>query len=156
MPDRENKIIVDTSTLIALSKLKLLPILNVLYERVFITKAVRDEFREELPTWIKSVNIENDNLVAFFSDKLGYGESEIITAGIEKPCLLLVLDDLEARKTAKKLNLKFTGLLGILVKAKRSGKIDSLKEVLTKLESSDFRISKKLIDEALEEVDEMA
>jgi predicted nucleic acid-binding protein len=66
----------------------------------------------------------------------------------------LVLDDLEARKTAKKLNLKITGLLGIMVKAKRMGIIDSLKEVLTQLEATDFRISKELISKALEEVGE--
>lgn len=154
MPDRGNKIIVDTSTLIALSKIAQIDILNSLYDSIYVTGSVKEEFSENLPEWMKTLDIENVNLVYFFSEKLGSGESETITAGLENPDFLLVLDDLEARKTAKKLNLKITGLLGIMVKAKRMGIIDSLKEVLTQLGATDFRISKELISKALEEVGE--
>lgn len=154
MPDRGNKIIVDTSTLIALSKIAQIDILNTLYDSIYVTGSVKEEFSENLPEWMKTLDIENVNLVYFFSEKLGSGESETITAGLENPDFLLVLDDLEARKTAKKLNLKITGLLGIMVKAKRMGIINSLKEVLTQLGATDFRISKELISKALEEVGE--
>jgi len=41
-----------------------------------------------------------------------------------------------------------------MVKAKRMGIIDSLKEVLIQLGATDFRISKELISKALEEVGE--
>lgn len=155
MPDRDKKIIVDTSTIIALSKLNLLSILKSLYEKISITDSVREEFKEGLPDWIKIVPIENPNLVNYFRENLGPGESEIITAGIENPDYLLVLDDLRARKTAKKLNLRFTGLLGILVKAKKFGMIHSLKEILAQLESQNFRISRELIDKALQQVGEI-
>ncbi len=79
MHDSDDKIIVDTSTLIALSKIAQLHILNTLYDRICVTASVKEEFSENLPEWIKTLDIKNINLVYFFSEKLGSGESETIT-----------------------------------------------------------------------------
>lgn len=63
---------------------------------------------------------------------------------------LIILDDLKARKIAQNLNLKFIGLLGVLLKAKRDNKIQSVKLIINKLEKSKFRISKKVKDRVIE------
>ncbi len=69
---------------------------------------------------------------------------------------LLLLDDLKARKLAKKLNLNFTGSLGVINKAKQIGVIDEVKPILNKILSTDFRISKQIIHELLSLNNEIA
>ncbi len=53
---------------------------------------------------------------------------------------LLVLDDLKARKLASRLNLKFTGTLGIIHKAKQIGVLEKVKPIIEKLQTTNFRI----------------
>jgi predicted nucleic acid-binding protein len=67
---------------------------------------------------------------------------------------VMILDDLKARKLAKQLQLKFTGLLGILLKAKQQGIISSVTDILTQLKSVNFRFSEKLEKEVLKLADE--
>ena len=62
---------------------------------------------------------------------------------------LLLLDDLKARKLASQLNLKFTGSLGVIHKAKQIGMIEHVKPIIDRLLLTDFRISEKIITEIL-------
>jgi predicted nucleic acid-binding protein len=68
---------------------------------------------------------------------------------------LLLLDDLKARKLAKKLKLKFTGALGVISKAKQKGLISEVKPLLDKLVLTNFRISDIILNEILRINDEM-
>jgi len=63
--------------------------------------------------------------------------------------VLLILDDLRARKLANRLNLKVTGALGIIVKAKQKGLVEKVKPLLDKLLLTNFRVSEKIIEEIL-------
>ena len=58
---------------------------------------------------------------------------------------LVAIDDLKARKVAISLEIKITGSLGILIKAKEKGYIKQLKPILKKIEKTDFRISENII-----------
>ena len=147
--DKTPNIIIDSSSIIALYKLNLIDILKDLYASVNVTGAVLSEVGHDLPHWIRILPADNINKVQDFRKKLGYGESEIITLGIEKADYVLVLDDLKARQTAKKLGLKITGLLGILLKAKKRKKISEIRPLVKILEEKKFRISHKLKDEIL-------
>jgi predicted nucleic acid-binding protein len=150
MPDNtEQAIIIDTSSLIALSKLKLMHILKDLYAEVIVPESVYYEFAQDLPPWIHMTSSQNTSLVLVLREKLGYGESEVIALGVEKKDFILVLDDRKARQTARRLGLKITGLLGILVKAKKRKKIASIKPLLELLDCENFRISQELKDEIL-------
>jgi predicted nucleic acid-binding protein len=62
---------------------------------------------------------------------------------------LLMLDDLKARKLAAKLNLRFTGTLGVISRAKQIGVIEKLKPIIQKLLATDFRISDNILAELL-------
>ena len=77
------------------------------------------------------------------------GEASAIALAIEYSDVLLLLDDLKARKLATKLNLKYTGTLGIITKAKNKGLIEKVKPVLDKIQKTDFRISEKILKEIL-------
>lgn len=63
---------------------------------------------------------------------------------LESNADLVLLDDLEARVKARKLGLSVTGVLGILLKAKRQGMVLSLKEEVQRLENTGFWISSDL------------
>lgn len=155
MPEKKDRyIIVDTSSLIAFSKLDLLFVLKDLYKEVIIPESVFHEFHRDLPRWIQVEVPQNIPLVIALREKLGYGESEVIALGIEKKDRLLVLDDHKARQTAKRLGLKITGVLGILVKAKKEGIITKIKPLLGHLEQENFRISDRLKAEILKLADE--
>ena len=75
--------------------------------------------------------------------------SNLIALAKEYDDVLLLLDDLKARKLALKLNLKFTGTLGIIHKAKQKGLIEKVKPLIEKILSTNFRISEKVINEIL-------
>ena len=62
---------------------------------------------------------------------------------------IVSIDDLKARKTAKKLGLRLTGTLGILYKAKKAGYIQSMNKTIDKLKDADLRISEKIEKELL-------
>jgi len=61
----------------------------------------------------------------------------------------MILDDRKARKLADNLNLRFTGLLGILIKAKQNGVINSVGDVLVRLKAAGFRFSPSMAAQAL-------
>ena len=65
-----------------------------------------------------------------------------------------MLDDLKARKLASSLNLKFTGTLGVIHKAKQMSIIDNVKPLIDKLLRTNFRISDKIVAELLRLNDE--
>jgi len=80
--------------------------------------------------------------------------SPLIALGLKTPHSTLILDESKGRKTAKRLGLKVTGTVGIIVKAKRQGVIESGKEILDALEEHGFWLSQKLKAEILERLNE--
>jgi predicted nucleic acid-binding protein len=78
------------------------------------------------------------------------GEASTIALSIEIENGVMILDDLKARKLARKLDLNFTGTIGVLLKAREKNIISSLSEVCTKLKLYGFRISEELEKKILE------
>ncbi len=146
MPDI---VISDTSCLILLDKIKELDLLKKVYKNIVTTPEVAREFVEELPEWIKLESVKDRKYQEFIQTQVDLGEASAMALAKEKDNPLLLLDDLKARKLASKLNLRFTGTLGLINKAKQVGVISKIKPLLDKLVSSDFRISEKIIDELL-------
>lgn len=69
---------------------------------------------------------------------------------------IILLDERDARRAAKRMNLKVLGTVGILIWAKRVGKVQSLKEELNALRHQGrFRIGRRIFDRALREVGEL-
>lgn len=81
------------------------------------------------------------------------GESSAIALAIETPNSTLILDDFKARKIAEQLGLPYTGTIGIIIKAKLQGIIQTIKPILSKIKQTDFRLSAIEI-QALKEANE--
>ncbi len=82
------------------------------------------------------------------------GESSAIALGLETPDSFVILDDYKARKIAERLGVNFTGTIGVIIKAKLSGIIPSIKPILEKIKQTDFRLSAEIELQVLKEADE--
>lgn len=95
--------------------------------------------------------MKNISLVQVLNQELGIGESEAIALSIEVKPDFVLLDDLEARLSARSSGLKVTGILGIIRALLRRGIIkETPKGIYEKLRSVDFWITKDLFSKAFE------
>ena len=68
----------------------------------------------------------------------------------------ILLDEKNARKVARRLNLPILGTVGILIWAKQTGLIPNLKEQLDNLQTvGKFRLSQLVYQDALKKVGEL-
>ena len=145
-------IVSNSSCLIILNRLGKLDLLQKMYAKIAIPNAVKKEVfkRKKVPDWIDVVEITQPVAHEILEKTLGQGESEAITLSLETKADLLIVDDLAARKTAQRLGIKVTGVVGIFLEAKRLGLLPRIKDFLDQMMSLDFRISKAVYDDALE------
>jgi uncharacterized protein len=73
----------------------------------------------------------------------------------EMPANVLLLDEKDARRSARRLSIPVLGTVGILVQARRKGIVTNLKEQLDSLQiDGGFRLSDQVYFEALRSVGE--
>ena len=142
-------VISDTSTLILFQKIEYLDLLKQVYGELITTPEIAKEYGDVLPDWIKIESVVDKKYQEFLETQIDGGEASAIALAQEYEDVLLLLDDLKARKLALKLNFKITGALGIIHKAKQMSIIENVKPLIDKLLKTDFRISDKIIDEIL-------
>lgn len=85
---------------------------------------------------------------------LDAGEASAIALAMNIEKSILIIDDLKGRKIAEKMNIRYSGTLGLIVQAKREGVIETVKPILKKIEKTDFRIDRKLLLTVLREAGE--
>lgn len=107
------------------------------------------EFRKELPSWVQIKDVINKEYQVLLQLEVDNGEASAMALAIETEHSLLILDDSKARKLAAKLQLQYTGTLGIILKAKQTGIIDHIKPVIEKIQGTNFRFSEKMYQEIL-------
>lgn len=103
---------------------------------------------------MRVVEISNKKHQHELEKELGKGEASALALASEMENVLLLLDDLKARKAAKKLGIKFTGTLGIIHKAKELHIIEKVKPLVKDLLATNFRIAPNIISEFLRLNDE--
>jgi predicted nucleic acid-binding protein len=143
-------VISDTSCLIVLNKLDQLDLLRQLYGSVLITSIVRSEFGAPLPDWFNVVIPPETELYQELKQQLDADEaSSIALAKTIQDCLLIV-DEAKGRKVASQLEVSTLGTLGMLLKAKEAGLIESLRTLLTTIrDQTNFRFSEAIAIELL-------
>ncbi|BCW95585.1 MAG: hypothetical protein KatS3mg018_1067 [Fimbriimonadales bacterium] len=87
--------------------------------------------------------------------QLDEGEAEAIALALQERTEVVLLDDSQARLMARRLNLQVTGVVGILIRAKREAKIVSLKQEIDRLrEQGGFWLAERVVQRALQAVGE--
>ncbi|PID61227.1 MAG: DUF3368 domain-containing protein [Gammaproteobacteria bacterium] len=59
------------------------------------------------------------------------------------------MDERRGRQTAIRQGVSLFGVLGVLLQAKRTGKLERIAPTLDRMQANGYRISQALIDEAL-------
>ena len=142
----QQKVYVDTSVLILLFKINQLNLLLLLYRNVYITEEIRVEYSDAIPNWILIESSSTETSENFDLDK---GEASLINNVIKYKNSLLIIDDAKARRLAKKLNLNFTGTVGVIIAAKQLGYINKIKPLLEKINLTNFRLAPDIYAKAL-------
>jgi uncharacterized protein len=149
-------VVSNSSALINLARIGKLALLRDLYVEVCIPEAVWQEAvvigegqaganEIKAAVWIKTLRVKNSELVRALRQELDPGEAEAIALALETQAELLLMDERLGRDTARHLGLPFTGLIGLLVEAKRRGLILSIKQELDALRDiAGFRIADSL------------
>jgi uncharacterized protein len=100
--------------------------------------------------WLNILEPTNQELVQLLKRSLDNGEAEAIALALEHQTEVLLLDESDARKAADIYQLRKTGIIGLLMRAKREGKLASLREELDSLrKEAGFWISNDLYREAI-------
>jgi predicted nucleic acid-binding protein len=142
-------VISDTSTLILFHKIDELNLLQKVYGELITTPEIAEEFGEELPGWIIIQAVSDKKYQDFLETQIDYGEASAIALATEYDDVLLLLDDLKARKLATRLKFKITGTLGVINRAKQMSLIGKVKPLIDKLLLTDFRVADNVIKEIL-------
>ena len=160
----EGILIADSSPLIALARIGQLVLLPQLTARIIVPPAVHAEVTAARPTapgatevgaqhWIE-VKEPDPAVVAPLLILLGRGEAEAIALAERESSAVLLVDDLRARKLAKRLGLRSMGTVALLGRAKQKGLISTLKPALDALLANHIFIRQELIDAAIHEAGE--
>jgi len=149
-----NTIISDSSCLIVFDNMDELEILNKLYGKIITTKEVAKEYRKTLPEWFEIQAVKNKKYQTELESIIDKGEASAIALAVEIKDCIVIIDDLKARKLAKRIGLNLTGTIGIILKAKQNEIINSVKPILSKLKQTNFRLSEKLEQDIINEAGE--
>lgn len=147
-------VISDASPIIALADIGELELLKLLYDTIVITDLVQSEIHAELPDWIKISTAYDSKQLQILELELDKGEASAIALALKNPESRIILDESKGRAVAKRLGLQVIGTLGIIIKAKDKGLIDSGKRILEKLEEHGFWLSESIKRQLLKRLNE--
>jgi predicted nucleic acid-binding protein len=154
----------NTGPIIALANIDCFDLLKGLFQTIWVADAVyREATRlERLPAarlisksaWVKRVSVKDRLAVDLLRNELDEGESETIVLGRELNAAQILIDERLARRKTTQLEFKTIGTLGILLLAKSSGLIPSVRIYLDRLQSTPFRMSPSLYADILRRANE--
>lgn len=159
-------VVSNSSPLINLARIGKLTLLRELFGVLIVPDAVwqevvvegagqpgADEVRSA--EWIQRQAVMNTQLVQALQQDLDAGEAEAIALSLELGADLLLMDENLGRQTARHLGLRYIGLIGALVMAKRRGLISAVKPHLDMLRDiAGFRVDAALYDYVLKDQSE--
>jgi predicted nucleic acid-binding protein len=148
-------VIADTSCFILLDKIREFSILFQLFNQIYTTPTIAHEFGKPLPPWIIITKPVNDNYQQLLELEVDKGEASAIALSLELENALLIIDDWKARKLSEKLGLPYTGTFGVIIRAKKSGIIPSVKPILDKIRQTNFRFDEAVFSQILLEANEV-
>jgi predicted nucleic acid-binding protein len=155
----EDVTVINTSPLLYLHQIGLLEFLPKLYGTVTAPLAVEQELNAgkamnidvpdlaQLP-WLEVRELSSLSNLPNVID-LGRGEAEVIALGLDNPNSLLILDDQLGRRIATLYQLRYTGTLGVLIKAKQAGYLNAVAPAIAQLQAQGMWLTDSIIQTAL-------
>ncbi len=147
----------DTSPLIALAVMDLLPVLRVLFNSVLVPPAVVRECLDDLSKpmadrigealanrLLEEQSVTNQDYCKLLAQVLDPGEAETITLAKEKNAVALI-DEEAARRVAARENIDTIGSLYVLIRAKQENLVPAAIPLLNRLIEHGYHLDKSLI-----------
>ncbi|GMV35394.1 MAG: DUF3368 domain-containing protein [Chloroflexi bacterium] len=161
-------VVSNTSPIMNLAVLGLLDLLRQQFGEVIVPGAVIEELRldADFPGtenirraisegWLREDKIENRQVVLALRRELDNGEAEAIALALQLKINLILMDERDGRSLAKSMGLTPIGVLGVLIRAKQNGDVNSVGDILKRLRSeAGFYISDDLMQNILLEIGE--
>lgn len=82
---------------------------------------------------------------AWLGAEMDLGEASVIQTALDEGIGTVILDDLKARRVARRLGLAVTGTLGVLIQAKLAGHLPSVAAAITDLQQRGIWLDDKVI-----------
>lgn len=161
-------VVADTSVLLNLCRVQLDWLLPKLFGDVWIPPAVNHEFKRlavahgrfqglALPSWVRLSDPVNIPPEVTACPNIDPGEAEALALALQLHADYVLVDDQAARRAAAVLHQRFTGIGGILLRAKVQGLLASIAPCLAQLQTEGgFFISPSFRDELLRIAGELA
>jgi predicted nucleic acid-binding protein len=159
-------VVSNASPILNLLVVEQLDLLKQIYGRVSIPPATFSEIvavaarkqvspQPQIPGWIETKPIADQAFAVALQFELDVGEAEAIALALQLKADLLLLDERKARTVAERFGLKFIGLLGILILAKRRGLVRNVKPIVDDLiGKAGFWVGRNLYNRILREAGE--
>lgn len=156
-------VVSDTSPITNLFQIGRLELLRELFDDVIIPRAVAieieflDSNRNILVQnqWIRIVELSDRKLLEDLTDELDPGEAEAIALAIQLGADAVLIDETLGRAEAVRRGLDVTGVVGILIRAKRKELIPRVKPEIDRLVTeAGFWLDPKFIENTLRTIDE--
>jgi predicted nucleic acid-binding protein len=163
-------IVSDTSPITNLAAIGQLDLLRQLYSRVIIPEAVYNEMvninkivpgavEVQTLSWIQTQTVINSLQVTEIqenNESIHLGEAEAIILSLEMKADLLLMDERRGRIVATNYGINITGLLGVLIQAKKQGLIPAIKPLIDQLTTqANFRVNPQLYTVVLQASNEI-
>ena len=160
---KTDELVINTGPLLALiAGIGNLSFLQLLYKRVLVSFEVSEEIKaggstgfglkefEEsdfLEKWPKPLTIN-----PFLRNALDLGEASVIQLALDENISTVCIDESVGRRIARLNNLKLTGSIGVLIRAKQNGFDFSMHHAIERMQSRGIYLSQKVITFALQQV----
>lgn len=157
-------VVSDTSPLLNLALIDRLNLLEVQFSGVTVPRQVWSELTEGNDGLdalrslrddgvLRIVEVERSDLFVEIFHELDLGETAAICCAVEHDADLVLLDERDGRRVARRHDLDMTGVIGVLLRGSKTGEVD-LKSELDALREAGFWISDDLYAQVLSEADE--
>ena len=164
MPVASDAIAVNTGPLIALTACGCLDLLRQMHRQVLVPADVIEEFERGgpalapvtgLPAWLE-VRVLRAPVSPILIAHLDRGEAAAIALALEAQVDLVAIDERRGRLVAREMGLTVTGILGVLLRAKRLGLIDAIGPRVTAMRQKGIWLGDMLVRRVLTEAGEPA
>lgn len=145
-------VVSNTTPISHLIRIRQLPLLQRLFERVVIPTQVAEELeggKHVLGVWSQAPGAEGLTVeqplegpfLHQLRTRLDAGEAAAIALALERRASLLLMDELDGRTVAQYHGIPLAGTLGVLLEAKRQHCLPEIRPLVEALEHAGFRMS---------------
>jgi len=143
----------NSSPLIVLRAAQNLELLRDAFDEVWIPREVAAEIRD-VPEFVRVAEVSNRSLVYALLGEMDLGEAAAVALAVEMPGTTAVLDDHSGRRGAQRLGVRVVGTLGLVLGAKREGRIASAREMVDRVRAAGLFATDALVRRILEQAGE--